>query len=124
MHYSEISSLRNVFLEDSFVLDIHEYPDRLVFDLDAVLAETHPAFEPPAAGSRYCFRLSTLSFMQIMSVEWISRTSIQFSDASGERDFGNIDSFSLEGDVSKLTGDWGVVVIKCQLVDFSIVKKK
>jgi hypothetical protein len=40
--YETISGLENVYLEDSWVLGVHESDASLSFDLEAVLTEQHP----------------------------------------------------------------------------------
>jgi hypothetical protein len=45
------------------------------------------------------------------SVRWVSRTMQEFRDATGEADYGSIDSWYLEGEVSHIAGDWGEVEI-------------
>ncbi|EEA92704.1 hypothetical protein [Pseudovibrio sp. JE062] len=117
MNYFQIPSLSDVYLEDSYVLAIHEYDSKIVFDLEVVLIETHPFYEAPSKGEKYCYRKSSLSFIGVQSVEWLDRQFIRFSDASGESDYGNIDSFTKEGELCHLAGDWGEVKIRCASVE-------
>lgn len=116
MNYYQIPELSNIYLEDSYVLALHELSDRVVFDLDIVLTEKHPLYEAPKKGDQYCYKKGSLCFLKVDSIEWIHKKSIRFSDATGENDYGNIDFFSKNGDVYSLSGDWGDVRIKCSSV--------
>jgi hypothetical protein len=109
MDYYQIPELSGVYLEDSYVLAIHEYDDRLIFDLDAVLTESHPSYEPPKDGDQYCYRRALLSFSGVSSVEWARKRFIQFTDASGD------------GDCCSLAGDWGNVRIRCSSIELALV---
>lgn len=44
-----------------------------------------------------------------------------FLDAAGEIDYGNIDTFVKNDDCYSLSGDWGLVVIKCACIKFLLV---
>lgn len=121
MDYYQIPALSNVYLEDSYVLAIHEYDDRLVFDLDVVLTEDHPSYEQPKEGEQYCYRRASLCFSGVSYFEWIRRRFIQFSDAAGESDYGNIDTFSKDDDRYSLAGDWGEVRFSCSFIELAFV---
>lgn len=120
MNYYQIPELSDVYLEDSYVLAIHEYDDRVVFDLDIVLREGHPSYEQPHDGEPYCYRKASLCFLGVSSVEWMQKHFIQFADAAGEVDYGNIDSFTKDGDYYLLEGDWGNVRIRCSSVELNL----
>ncbi len=112
MNYYEISSLSHIYLEDSYVLAINEAANSLAFELEAVLTEKHSKYEKPRAGEYYCYQRASLRFSNFESLEWIERRFFSFSDASGEIDYGNIDSFNYGEGWFLLSGDWGKVKIK------------
>ncbi|WP_447793691.1 hypothetical protein [Pseudomonas farris] len=112
MNYYEILSLSNFYLEDSYVLSIDEVAGALIFELEAVLTKSHPQYEEPKKGERYCYRKVSLRFFSVDSIEWLDRRFIGFEDSTGELDYGNIDSF-VGGEGSYiLSGDWGRVIIR------------
>lgn len=121
MDYYQIQELSGVYLEDSYVLAIHECDDRLIIDLDAVLTESHPSYEIPKDGDQYCYRRAQLSFSGVNSVEWSRKRFTKFTDAAGEVDYGNIDSFLKDGDCYSLAGDWGSVRIRCSSIELALV---
>lgn len=112
MNYYEIPMLSNIYLEDSYVLAINEGVNSLAFELDVVLTEKHSKYEKPRAGEYYCYRRASLRFSHVESLEWVERQFFAFSDAAGEIDFGNIDSFCCAEGWCLLSGDWGRVKIK------------
>ena len=117
MDYYGIPSLSNIYLEDSYVLSVREAEGSLVFELEAVLTENHPKYKKPQEGEMHCYRKVLLRFLNVDSIEWLDRRFMAYKDASGEFDYGNIDSFvSCDGGY-ELTSDWGRVAIKGQAVD-------
>lgn len=86
--YTSFPGLAGVYLEDSYVLDISEIAARVVVRLKAVLMPEHPAYRSPHSG-----------------------INSYYTDAFGERDLGNIDSLTVDGDVHVAEGDWGAVRI-------------
>ena len=121
MNYHDITSLANVYLEDSFVIGIREQVGVVAFELEAVLTESHGSYLPPNLGEQYCYRRATLSFSGVRNINWSRKEMPRFFDASGEIDFGNIDSFVIDNSVSTLEGDWGAVMIECESVAFSLI---
>jgi hypothetical protein len=68
------------------------------------LTPEHRAYHPPRPGEQYCYADGTLIFGDVARVEWLRRSSSHYTDASGEKDLGNIDILTVEG-------DWGEVRI-------------
>ncbi|WP_122094321.1 hypothetical protein [Rahnella sp. Larv3_ips] len=112
MNYSEILSLSNFYLEDSYVLSIDELARSLIFELEAVLTKNHPQYEEPKNGEQYCYRKVLLRFFSADSIEWLDRSFIGFIDSTGDLDYGNIDSFVSDDGAYILSGDWGRVIIR------------
>lgn len=50
--YETIPGLEHIYLEDSWVLGVSETDSSLTFDLEAVLTEHHPDWQPPRAGEQ------------------------------------------------------------------------
>lgn len=119
--YCDIPALSSVYLEDSYVLGIHEHDGKIVFDLDVVLTESHPSYHAPRQGEQYCYRKATLCFLNVQSVEWVKKEFTPFSDADGASDYGNIDSFVEENGIYALEGDWGKVRIECDSIELNLI---
>lgn len=109
--YKSFPGLAGVFLEDSYVLDITETSERVVFHLDAVLTPEYPAHHSPPPGEQYCYANGSLVFPDVTRVVWLSRNDRHYTDASGEEDLGNIDILTVDGDAVVAEGDWGAVRI-------------
>lgn len=110
--YTALPGVAGVYLEDSYVLEISESRDRLVFDLDAVLTPEHAAYHPPRPGEQYCYAHARLVFPDVELVEWVTRSACCFTDATGEVDLGNIDTLTVDGNLFAVAGDWGIVRIQ------------
>lgn len=110
--YTALPSLAGVYLEHSYVLEIIESLDRLIFDLDAVLTPEHAAYHPPRPGEQYCYAHARLVFSYVEHIEWVTRSAFRFTDATGEVDLGNIDALTVDGNLFVVEGDWGMVRIQ------------
>lgn len=108
-NYDQFPELANVYLEDSFVLDIAEGPDSLTFSLDVVLTPGHPRYTEPAPGEQHCYLTATLTLTGASEIRWLRRSPQTYRDATGETDLGNIDRLVLDGDHFEVLGDWGQV---------------
>lgn len=78
MNYCEIPVLSSIFLEDGYVLAIHENINSLVFDLEVVLTKEHPSYDGPKHGEQYCYRRALLSFLHVSSWEWLEKKYVRF----------------------------------------------
>jgi len=109
-HYDEaIAGLQHILLEDSWVLGVFESRSSLTFDLEAALTEAHPEWAPPKSGEQHCYRRISLTFPHVRHIAWLAPASQPATDASGEQDWGHIDTFTIADDSYELTGDWGHV---------------
>ncbi|MCP4487956.1 MAG: hypothetical protein GY820_11645 [Gammaproteobacteria bacterium] len=115
-NYFEIGDLKNIYLEDSFVLNITEKNDEIRYEVEFVLTENHPLYSTSPEIEQYCYKKGALLFKGVSSVIWEDRSNKNFVDKNNEIDYGNIDCFSFSGENFKLSGDWGVVSFKANSV--------
>ena len=108
-HYGNWTGFAQVYLEDSYVLEIMETKDTLEFDMELVLREGHPAYTVPGAEEQYCYKRGKVVFRGVRDVSWHERKDVVSWDARGERDLGNIDVLCLDEGWFRLQGDWGRV---------------
>lgn len=109
--YFELAGLESLYLEDSYVLQIDEAGDSLIFYMEFVLTESHPEYENPKIGEQYCYRYGDITFPAVTRAAWLNRDNRKSVDPAGKADIGNIDSFYYENSTYHLEGDWGVVKI-------------
>jgi len=85
-----------IALQDSCVLRIDVKETSVCFTIDAALERDHPAFYwPPKTGEANAYAL--LKWCLHGGVHWIEGPLAPMaSDATGERDFGNIDEWWVE----------------------------
>lgn len=121
MNYFDVLPLSDFYLEDSYVLSIVEAAGSIVFELEAVLMESHPQYEKPKEGEKYCYRRVSLCFSNVDSVEWIDKRFMKFKDRAGELDYGNIDSFIVDDKSYTLSGDWGMVIVRGGWVEATLM---
>jgi hypothetical protein len=108
-YYEAFSDLAGVHLEDSWVLELAPSDDGLALRLEAVLTPEHPLYEPPMPGEHHCYRTAWLSVHGEHRMEVHLSGSRPAVDATGEVDFGNVDTFAFNQseDRWELEGDWG-----------------
>lgn len=115
--YRELAALRGVYLEESYVLDIEAHPASLVVVLDLVLTVEHLDYRDPIDGEQYCYRRGSLTFGGISECRWSEQGRPPAVDATGERDYGNIDTFEWDNGRYILEGDWGHLDIRADQVE-------
>lgn len=120
MDYSDIPALRELYLEDSFVLEIVQAPGQLRFELDAVLTPHSLHYHDPYPGEQYCYARGALVFLDVTDVHWIRRSLTPITDADGESDFGNIDSLTYSDGVFAAEGHWGSVWITSSAMPYFV----
>lgn len=111
-NYFEWNDFSNIYFEDSFVLEINESSNDIVFRVDFVLKENHPLFKLPEINEHYCYHKGALIFSEVVNKCWVSRSDHIYSDANDDEDLGNIDVFEKTDDRTyRLSGDWGEVIV-------------
>lgn len=109
--YFNWPEFKDIYLEDSFVVDIVESDDQIIFCLEVILSEKHKHYHIPKQGEKYCYRRGLLKFQQLECVKWRSKKLGSKANNRNSGDIGNIDVFKREGDFYQLSGDWGEVYI-------------
>jgi hypothetical protein len=92
--YDQLPGLEHLYLEDSYLLGIHEDDDELRFEIEAVLTERHPRYVPRKPDEAYTYLRVAIVFPEPRSVTWIERTMKPIVGRDAEPDYGNIDSFT------------------------------
>lgn len=109
-----LREMEQVYLPDSWVLEVQTTESSVCFVLDAVLQEGHPRFcWPPNPDEQYPY--ARLRWCLHGKVHWNEGPNLDAAatDANDEKDFGNADMW-LHVDEGKqmLEGDWGCFVIE------------
>lgn len=105
--YEKLDGLSAIYLEDSWVLEIIARPSSLRFDLEAVLTSEHPAYVPPPATQQHCYRRASLEFARVRRLDWADQGRPPATDASGQVDYGNIDSLLADQQRYEIEGLFG-----------------
>lgn len=100
-----------LYLEDSWVTGVHATPAQLEIAVDFVVREGHPEYKIPAPGEQYCYRSGSILFTGVTGLRWDDQGWAPGVDASGELDYGSIDTFAHDGDLYTLTGDFGRIEV-------------
>lgn len=107
--YWELPGLEQVYLEDSWVLGIEVDQQHAAFQLELVLTQDHPRYQPPRPGEQYCYAPARLVFEGAEQVELRPSGAPPATDASGEQDLGHIDTLRQVDGEYIATGDWGAL---------------
>lgn len=121
--YWNLRGFEDLYLEDSWVLEIRATAGLLIIQADLVLRESHPFYEAPKPGEQYCYRRGTIRFEGITDLTWTGQGAPPGVDASGEQDLGSFDQFSVAGSAYRIRGDFGRIEAIAQppTVEFSAV---
>lgn len=118
--YVEIAQLRELLLEESYVLGITAIPGKVTFELDLVLTPGHGEYSPPGPGQQYCSRRGLLVFEGVTRLLWSQAGNPPAVDASGEADYGQIDSFEWDDAGALLEGSWGRMEIVSSSIEVAL----
>mgnify|MGYP000368437538 CR=1 FL=1 len=118
--YTDLPGFEALVLEESYVLGIQATPGALTFDVDLVLTPEHPAYAPPAADETECFRRGRVRFCEVHRLVWDQQGAPPATDASGEIDFGHIDSLVWDDGTFRLEGDWGRMEVSASRAEVDI----
>ncbi len=110
-NYHELDEFKDVLLEDSFVIGIKESEFEISFSTELVLLENHLMHKSPKIGERYCYQDADIIFGNVRHTEWLEKSNSGFTDANGNVDYGNIDTFQFSSRGYYLEGDWGRIII-------------
>ena len=111
--YEQLPGLEHIYLEDSYLLACIERGNEIVFSLDLVLIPGHEAYTPAKPNEFHCYRYGKLIFKNPTAITWVNKDFSHVStDASGEIDYGAIDTMTLNDGSYRLIGSWGEVLIK------------
>jgi hypothetical protein len=119
-YFEACEALENIYLEDSYVLSAFEKNDLVSFEMEFVLTEQHELYHPPKQNERYCYKRGWLKFLSCSSVNMQLSNQLPSTDANGDKDLGNIDTFEQVAEKFFLQGCWGSLQTKCKkvIVDF------
>lgn len=115
--YEKINGFQNIYLEDSYVLDIEIRYGIVKFYLDFVLTPEHEFYTPPKENEQYCYKKGIIVFDKVTKIQWFDITGIPATDANNSIDYGNIDSFVFNDGLYILNGDWGNMELAAQSVN-------
>jgi hypothetical protein len=111
VNYFEFSGFGNIYLEDSFVLEVNNRKDYIDFLIDVVLTEKHSFYVSPKPEEQFCYRRASISFSEVLNFEWENKLEIPFTDANGEKDYGSINFLYYENGLYVIEGDLGMISI-------------
>jgi hypothetical protein len=100
--YSKLPQFAKYDVENGYLLDVTE-GDSIEFTVDAPMTYNHP-LQPGWAKI-------LMVFPKVRSAQWIQKTMRPTADPDGIVDYGRIDSFTVEGEKSHLSGEWGEIEI-------------
>jgi hypothetical protein len=109
------TNLKGIDLPESFVLGWNTANARLVFQIEFALWPESSFYRQPREDEWTCFRRGVLVFERITIIEGLKKQEdVRYgTDASGERDYGNVDIFEEKDGGVKLSGAFGDVSLRC-----------
>ena len=122
MDWTEFEKFRGIDLNDSFILGWRHEGQNVIFELEASIWSESEHYLPPQPGEYRCYRRATLAFKNIRECIGLPPmgSAPKATDATGEIDFGNIDSLQILNDGFSVEGDFGTANIKGGEFDFEV----
>ena len=116
MDWLDITKFDGLDLSESYVLGWLRKDNQMTFQADFAVAPDHPTYSPPLPTEYAHFRLGTLSFSNVKSAKGLPDQSAvrPAIDASGEADYGHIESFTRNVGVCEIGLEFGIVNIEAE----------
>ncbi|MGE0880264.1 MAG: hypothetical protein AB7L13_18860 [Acidimicrobiia bacterium] len=105
--YHLLAGLEDVYLEDSYVLDIEAHVTDIRITVQAVLTESHPQYTGRKPGKQHCYRKVVLLFEGFGSYTFQANARSRSIDPDGTVDYQNVDAFTWDESGFALEGSWG-----------------
>jgi hypothetical protein len=118
--YTDIAGLEAIVLEESYVLGVCAGPGTVALRVDFVLTAQHPDYAPPLPDETECFRRGRILFEGVRRLQWEGQGAPPATDATGEADYGHVDSFEWDEDTYRLGGDFGKLTVSASTVRVAI----
>ncbi|MET9276031.1 hypothetical protein [Kribbella sp. NPDC003557] len=112
--YEELPGFEAYVLEESWVLDVTARPTSVVFRMDLVLTPQHPRYLAPEPGNNLSYVDGHLVFDDVTDLEWVAQGAPSATDATGEIDYGHIDTMTWDSGLYELRGDWGEMRVRAR----------
>ena len=109
---AEPDALRDLWLQDSFVMAIIQDAGALRFDLVAHVREGAPAHRPVREGEWACYRRASVAVLGARRIDWRSLSLRPSVDADGSADLGAFHAWRTEGDAHDISGSFGHVIVE------------
>ncbi|PIR55489.1 hypothetical protein COU74_00950 [Candidatus Peregrinibacteria bacterium CG10_big_fil_rev_8_21_14_0_10_36_19] len=114
-NYIKIKDFENIYLEDSWIVDIIVKPSKIEIYLEIVLTTGHINYKAPSKTDQYCYQKGIIMFDEIKEIYWDQSNIQKSTDSLNNIDYGNIDTFYIQNDFNfYLEGGLGVLKIKCE----------
>lgn len=112
--WTQLKEFDAVDLSESYVLGWHQTPTEVVFELDVALTPEHRLYVAPRSGERTCWVRGALHFPEASIVHGLleQRSVVGATDATGARDYGNIDQLSWADGQARIVGEFGDVTLR------------
>ncbi len=113
---------KGIDLNDSFVLSWHSEGNELYFDVEASIWPESKYYESPKQDEYTCYKPAVLTFKNIKELNGLLEMSqvTPSTDASGEKDYGNIDALQENSEGFLIEGDFGSISIVGGEMSFEI----
>lgn len=118
--YWDLPDLREIYLENSWVLNVAAEPGTLKFTMEFVLREDHPDYRSPKQGEKFCYLPGLLIFRHVTTLSWDGPSVHPAVDANGEKDYGSVDQFRIETSGYRLIGDFGDIHVTSAVPEVSL----
>lgn len=108
--YRELPSLKNIALEESWVLDIIIRPYFLAIKFEFVVCPEHSLYRPPEKDETYAPVAAFLVFNNVQTIRWVSgQPPTRSADPDG--DYGQLEICMLGNPRNFLRGEFGEIEV-------------
>jgi len=124
MNWNEMDIFKGIDLNDSFVMSWHLGANELIFMIEASIWSESQYYENSNNDEYTCYKPAILKFINLKEINGLIEMSqvTASTDATGEKDYGNIENLQKTNEGFLLEGDFGSVSIVGGELSFEVKK--
>ena len=108
--YYEIPQLKDLLLEDSYLLAMETTDSSVEMTIEAALTKEHPLYQSPKPDKQYCYLHLRISFLHAHDVQWLNKNMKLRPGIDTPPDYGEVDALYLENGKYHIVGEWGELI--------------
>ena len=115
-------TLDDIYLDDSWILNVTVQPERLDILVDFVIVASSPHYSEPKPNEYYCYKRGMIAFEKWSDLQWDRGTYRYGVDPDGEIDYDSFYEFSVKQNHYTICGGFGDMIFDANSVTITLAE--